>query len=635
MSRKRTRRRTSERVASTSVPVVEDGFIRPRGKYDQPGKADDDLIEAMLRFVRDSGVASLIARWRAEDREREEKGPGGRSAFADDDVVIALMLALAAGSYGQNCRDMTALVLHGISPRARVALGLDLRGISDDGVYHRLRRSYHRTLSVLDPHQGPRRHRLTKANFAALEAEVDAARRDERHERLLTVSNLLVQQSWQSLPRDVRRRWKGNAVVDATFYPAYGRSGTTHRSDYVGIEPHAGWYRRDGEHGVSEADLAKAAKGQMKKLGKIHWGWELTLFAACANDPLRVSTFPQLIVGVAMDRPGVSPGRVATSALLQMHASGMPAGLLAGDRAYGTNPKPEDFQEPVRAMGYQLIADLQDHEIARTSAVQGGILLEGSVYCPSIMSYPELVTATRDYRKGDPAKGGERISWSEWTARIEQRSKFLAHRNGLPRPDGSVRLRCPAAGPSPTVKCPLRPRDLGDKVTGLWPILRQQLPAESERGSFCHNTSGDVTVEPRDNFAKYAQDVQFGSDRWRAAYSSMRQTIESFNRYVKDSSGVAISSPDRRRVRGFASAFLLAATMIVAANRRKINRWLSDQPKLDHRGRGPLKESKSRLRDATYGAERPKPWVNTRPLAPDRPPPGPPDPDDWVGDPAA
>ena len=79
----------------------------------------------------------------------------------------------------------------------------------------------------------------------------------------------------------------------------------------------------------------------------------------------------------------------------------------------------------------------------------------------------------------------------------------------------------------------------------------------------------------------------------------------------------------------------VAATMIVAANRRKINRWLSDQPKLDHRGRGPLKESKSRLRDATYGAERPKPWVNTRPLAPDRPPPGPPDPDDWVGDPAA
>lgn len=69
--------------------------------------------------------------------------------------------------------------------------------------------------------------------------------------------------------------------------------------------------------------------------------------------------------------------------------------------------------------------------------------------------------------------------------------------------------------------------------------------------------------------------VVFGSEKWAWLYQTLRQTVESMNRSFKHS---GLDNPDRRRVRGFASAFLLITTVIAAANLRKANRWLSDPP---------------------------------------------------------
>ena len=76
-----------------------------------------------------------------------------------------------------------------------------------------------------------------------------------------------------------------------------------------------------------------------------------------SDDPSEPQAVPTLVIGMApLHKPGTRVGHSATVALSSIHDRGHPAHFLAGDRAY-TNAKPEDFQLPARALGYQLVVD--------------------------------------------------------------------------------------------------------------------------------------------------------------------------------------------------------------------------------------------------------------------------------------
>lgn len=550
----------------------------------------------------------MLASWRAQDKKEQPRHPGGRPAKVTDEAILTIVYLLAANGASQNVNAMTSLVVYGLSDTARTMLGLGEIDVTPDSLNMRLWRAYHRLLDVVDPYPGPRKERLQTARFEELEAAVDPALRDLRQRRLHTLNNSLLAATLMALPREVRRRWKGNAAVDATFVPAYGQIGNPRnggKDKFMGIEPHAGWYVRDGDHGLGDASAASSSGETRTKLRKAYWGWEATLLVMGANDPRREATFPQLITGISFDKPGASPGRKATEALTYAHRAQMeqahpedparpPAGYLVGDRAYGCAPRPEDFQSPARSLGYRLVFDLRSDELGHLVDVAGAKLLEGNLYCPAIQGHRELVEATRQYRD---ATQPSRIEFKEWVERMEQRRPFLLHPNGRITPDGKARMRCPAMGSSPSVKCPLRPRADAEQFQGLKKIPVRALPDVPTRGGCCTNAGGDVTISNHETFSKYAMDLQFGSADWRATYQTHRQSIESFNRYVKDGSFTGLSNPDRRRVRGFTSAFVIVTSLVAAANLRKSSRWLAEQPVIDSRGRGPLKNRKPRRRE--------------------------------------
>ncbi len=71
-----------------------------------------------------------------------------------------------------------------------------------------------------------------------------------------------------------------------------------------------------------------------------------------------------------LHKPGHEVGRNGARALAQVCGRGHPAGFLAADRAY-SNAKPEDFQLPVRALGYRPVYDYKINQLGVMTLVPG------------------------------------------------------------------------------------------------------------------------------------------------------------------------------------------------------------------------------------------------------------------------
>ncbi|MEZ7714614.1 hypothetical protein O3790_02575 [Micrococcus luteus] len=565
--------------------------------YDSTIRATVDDVRAAQELVHEAGLAAMLARWEAEDRQREGKR-GARGAWASPEQIITMLMVLARLRRAQTVANLTALVVTGLTDAAVERLGLDARGMKPRAAYHRLQRSLRRMNRVMDPHlEHVHRHRkLSKTEFAAQNAGADAGRTERNKQRLRTFTSELLLATWRAMPAEVRGRYHGNIAVDGTFIPAWGKHGTYRRSDHVAIEPHADWYVRDGEHAL---DPSADAKEVAKK--KRMWGWEATLAVMTTNDPTRADTFPKLVLGMDVDKPARSPGRNAIHALTPLHAAGVPAGMLIGDRAYGNTPKVQDFQRPARLMGYELLYDMKATDVGKVRMFNGVVMLEGNAYSPSILGHPELVQATLHFREGD--ERGAKIDEATYHARIAARARFLVQFRTAQRPDGSRQGLCPAAGPNPTVSCPLRPRDVdpraGEGMT-LMPVKRSAVPGAETAGPLCNNAGGTAVLKG-EVWERNAMALQYGTRAWHRLYRTGRQTIESRNGLLKDDAGPQIAAPGRRRVRGQAALTVFLATMIAAHNLVLIERFLAADVAVDARGRGSARQHTTRRRDAVWG----------------------------------
>lgn len=565
--------------------------------YDSTIRATVEDVRAAQQIVRDAGLAEMLARWEAADREREGKR-GARGAWASPEQIITMLMVLARLKRAQTVANLTALLVTGLSDAGMERLGLNGRGMEPRAVYHRIHRSLRRMNRVMDPHpQHVHRHRkLSKAEFEAQNALADEGRTERNKERLRTFSSELLLATWRAMPSEVRERYQGNIAVDGTFIPAWGKHGTYLRSDFVAIEPHAAWYVRDGEHAL---DPAASAEEVAKK--KRMWGWEATLVVMTTNDPARQDTFPKRVLGMDVDQPARSPGRNAIHAIQPLHAAGIPAGMLIGDRAYGNTPKLEDFQRPARLMGYELLYDMKTTDLGKVRMFNGVVMLEGNAYSPTILGHPELVPATRHFREGD--ESGDRIDADVFHARIAARAKFLVQFRTAQRPDGSRQGLCPAAGPNPTLACPLRQLVLDPRAEQgrtLMPVKRSAVPGPETAGPLCKNGGGTAVLKG-EVWERHAMALQFGTRDWNELYRAGRQTIESRNGLLKNDSGPQIAAPGRRRVRGQAALTVFLSTLIAAHNLVLIERFLAADVAVDARGRGSARQPTTRRRDTVWG----------------------------------
>lgn len=551
----------------------------------------DSLVAAVAAMVDATGICRQLAEWRAEDRTT---GPGGRPGSLGDRTVMTLLTLLALEHSPLLITRMVEITARRLSLESRAMLGINVGETTDQQWYGRTWRAIHGLLNVIDPFPAPRNRLHSRAEWEDIVAARDPKTSIRKQKRLDWVCNQLIEVTMKMIPRDVRRRWKGNVCIDATLVAAFGKRGTPKISTFVGIEPDAAWYVRKGDHRDSGDESGHRS-------GKRIWGWEAIFAVMSTGAPESHTTdHPYLVAGIGFGKPGHDVSGLAIRTFSSIVGRGHPVAHAVADRAYFPNAIPGDLQLPLRAMGYDLVFDYREDQLGIKEGYAGAIQVEGAWYCPSM---PEsLVAATIDYRVN------KTIDEATWRERIVQRRKYSLRPKELADADGHIPMRCPAVGASATALCPLKPHPT--RQSGVR-VRISQPPGHPDR--ICTNRSS-VSFPPAAG-AKYAQPLHYGSPEWQAMYSTARNTIEGFNGYVKDANREALDQPGRRRIRGYAAQYLLVTLLVVSANIRKLRTFLAEA-RADADGTlTRITKQRSRRRDTLKDAI----TVSTMPLSGDPP----------------
>jgi len=498
---------------------------------------DDAAVERTIKIVDKSGIGPDLERWEAED----QKSLGGRpKPFSADTFLVVLLLA--AWVHGRvNDSTICDVLYRQISDKMRAKLGVRTGNIgrheTTPDYYRRLNHRANSLLNGIDPSPMRKNRVVLKKDLPSRSRNLTPEQIAERIDRLESVVHRILYASYMSMPKSLRKKWKGGLAVDGTPIRQFTR-GTKKASKWAPCDPDCAWYARSGDddpakHAKAAAGLpianvgAGAARGADEKertpnYKKVFFGMEATLAIMCGDDTGGTAYHPNLVLGMVMDEPGFRIGQNGTRVAAHVARRTGLNGWLAGDRAY-SHAKPENFQLPTRALGYHHVFDYQKTELGRQATFGHAIQVEGRWYCDCM---PEvLIEATRDYRAEPDAKN--KIDRAAWQARLIRRRDHAMRVKEL-RPDGSMRLvsRC----------CPKKP---------------------------------SVTI-PADGGAKFYQELEFGMPEHQSRYALMRNTNEGFNGTAKDGAYTGLDQPTRRRKRGIAAQSLLCAALLFAENMRRI-----------------------------------------------------------------
>jgi hypothetical protein len=496
----------------------------------------DEQIGFVAALIDDSGVAtkldSLITR------------PTGRKRTIPLRSLLVALLLLASIDRPLHLKAATRLLFRDLPSTWRQRLGTAAPADTRKSFlarYRCVRYLFHAMLAVIDPslteknaivsHQVAERSKKSLADAEIAEREMLLA---DVLERLLDASIGICTASELS-------SFDGSVGLDATPVPLYSR-GPSKSAGTTASDPDGGWYIREGDHRQTTGPNGK-------RLRKIAWALEATI-VTMGRAPGTLPTYPNLLLGICLAKPGVDPGRTGVALLAGVVRRGYPAGFAGADRGY-TQTLPEHFALPAKALGYKVVMDYKAADLGVQANSQGALLVDGSFYCPAMPA--ALVSASADHRAGtiDDKTRSQLIA-----ARVTWR---LSRKEGPDR-DGYERFACPALGEHPKLCCSLRHES---KALGQVPVLRPpDIPPK-----VC--TQSAVTIAP-DIGARFRQDLAFGSQEWQDTYAAYRNTIEGLNGFIKDTAHEALANPDRRRVRGIAAQSIFVGLLAMAANIRKI-----------------------------------------------------------------
>jgi hypothetical protein len=549
---------------------LEDGIPAiPAPRFTTPvGKLEDDLVWQAIGFIDCSKLLPTIQAW----KEADGSGAGGRpETFPVRALLVAMALCVMTNQPVLATR-FTSVLFRQISPTMRHALGVpkppeakDDQGW--DNCYRNVRTRFHALIGLMDPSWLPKNRRMDAVKFEALMELRRLARSDEewneRFDRLSWFINEILEMSLRTLPRSVRRAWKGSVAVDATVVPVFARPARTEKRLKKKVAPRIIRYSTDPDAGLYHRDKRKAENGDVSAALTI-LGYEASLAVSGSDDPSAPSAMPSLTMAMApLHRPGAEPGKNAIRALTSMRDRGHPAHFLAGDLAY-TQSKAEDYQLPAMALGFEPVHDYKIDQLGLQGSYEGMIMVGGCWYCPEMPL--SLVNATLELRKG-------LIDEVTHAARIEERRAYQMRRKTMPDADGHVRVYCPAASPNPVARCELKPASEGpsDKVKVRIPVTDV---LATHRPKICSQQS---ITRPPEAGAKFAQILPHKTPEWQAVYGTLRNGVEGMNGFVKDGAREALDDPERRRIRGVAPQSLFVAFLLFSANLRRIDSFLAGQ----------------------------------------------------------
>jgi hypothetical protein len=386
--------------------------------------------------------------------------------------------------------------------------------------------------------------------------------------RLDWVCNQMLDAAFQTLPRRIRRQYRGSVCIDATplQLPATGLASD---SPIASADPDGGWYVRDGDHRDPSYSPDGTLRGFTRRpANKSLWALDIGLLVAVDDQPGDRQHLPALPLAMTTDRPGVDPAGAARLIASSLHRGYVP-GYLAGDKLYAA-AEAHTFQIPAREAGFDLVLPYPRQHLGDQSGHASGMrLIEGAFHCPAMPE--DLIKATQDLREG-------RIDLTTYKARAEYRMRTKQ----LPVNGIGERLTCPAAGPAPLVKCDNKPasnqarpiRQANGHVTDA--RLRILSPADisgDNKPRVCGQES--IAVSPLDG-AKFRQSLPYGSDEHADLFNTLRQSQEGMHGFAKDEAHEALAAPGRRRVRGKAARSVFAAFLLAAASIRKIRAFLNN-----------------------------------------------------------
>jgi hypothetical protein len=494
-------------------------------------------FDEALALIDDSGVAT----WLEEAVTATHRRPGRPREISVRALLVAL-LCLALDDRALHLSAATEVLFVRLSPTARRTLALTSTVTNEASFtarYRQVRYLFHAVRAVLDPSSLALNRRLSASELAERSKQMSDEQRDVARERLERFMGELL---FASLPKRFNEEPTAYGL-DATPVPLFSR-GPSARTGRCASDPDGGWYVREGDHREREDHRGR-------KRARVHWALEATVLTTASVTAGTVGSAPKLVVGLALGRPGVDPAGTATRVLAGAVSRGAKAGPLGVDRAY-SGALASGFHLPTRALGFSPVMDYRVDQLGRQANSHGAVMVEGSWYCPGL---PEaLVSATSDFR-------AQRIDEATYAARILARADFALKRKSGPDPDGYERFMCPALGEHPKVRCALRTSSLvhlGKRTVATPP---------RESPTICSQHS--ITIAP-DVGGRFAQSPAFGTVEWARLYATLRNTIEGWNGFAKDTAHEALAQPARRRVRGIAAQGMLLTFLYVAANLRKI-----------------------------------------------------------------
>lgn len=564
------------RVIQPRVPPLEADDLDIREYHEQ---YIDAHVQSASAFIRRSGIDQYMQGH--HDASKDQCGRKEQIPFHA--ILTAMWLVASTGGnlWMTNIRDV---LFHKINDRSREALGItypnrpthphhqarneqtsDADSKWDEASERCVARTFQRMLDTIDPSVLPKNRIMPYGDLIALMKPLTHEQQQRRQARLDWVCNRLLETAFKTLPRRIRRKYKGSACIDATPMRLPSRGRGVHHAD-CSSDPDGGFYFRDGDHDE-----------QGRASGKSFYALDVSLIVAVDCHHGDRQYVPAIPLAMSTDRPGVDPAGAARRMFTYIERAKYPVRWLAGDLLY-TDQKAEKFQSAAREVGYKpLLGYGPKHHGRQGTHKTGATMVEGGWFCPHMPD--QLVNATVDRRNEDRQ---QRINHEEWQRRIDQRKAYALRPKESRRDDGSQRFGCPASGAHPIAACPLKPASELNRPTkqsnGAVVDARPTItPAHTIDGHLPQVCAQDtITIRPgdRETFDRYWQQLMYGGIQHRTIYVRLRQAQEGIHGFTKAHAAMALNNPQQRLVRGKAAQSLFAAFLLAAASVAKIRIFL-------------------------------------------------------------
>jgi len=456
-----------------------------------------------------------------------------------------------------------------------------------DNAESQLRKRLRAMLDSIDPSPHRTKGRVLDREVFDLAERAATPEETERRRVLLDwVCNRLLEATWLTLPKAVRRSWNGSLALDATFAGTWAR-GAGKKSPQTSADPDAWWWGRNEDHFVPDPDKVdlKAVDNDGKRLYK--YGYDVELAIAGPDSPDRLRAFPFLVLGMTVHRPGTDPAKHCTDVLAGIrtrhlladpetglpldgleHPDGddarqHPAAWLASDRAY-TAKGWDKFALPVRALGYSPLMDYLKGDYGVQAEHKGMVLVEGRWYSPSITKALREATLDRKVR--------HTIDGETYRGLIKAREPYAMRYRGQGTDPGDARWVCPAEGTPGTKKPPVSPcaRKPDSLVLLDLPVPRTKLRPKPVAGEVPEVCRTREVLALNNVHIKHQQDLPYESQEWNDVFHSLRNSVEGVNGTLKDDGVTGLDEPGNRRTTGLAATAFFAAFLVAAENLRRI-----------------------------------------------------------------